>query len=146
VVAAGGIADGAGVAAVLAAGAALASLGTAFLRTPEAGTAAVHAAALAEPRPTTVTRAFTGRRARALVNEALTALGDDAPAAYPEVHLLTAPMRAAAKASGDPENLHLWAGQAHELAEDVPAAELVRRLAAEARAALAAATAALSAP
>ncbi|MCU1613441.1 MAG: 2-nitropropane dioxygenase [Frankiales bacterium] len=142
-VAAGGIADGAGVAAVLAAGASLASLGTAFLRTPEAGTAPVHAAALTEPRPTTVTRAFTGRRARALVNAATVALGDDAPAAYPEVHLLTAPLRAAARAAGDAENLHLWAGQAHTLAETVPAGELVRRLAADARTALAAATAAL---
>jgi nitronate monooxygenase len=144
VVAAGGIADGAGVAAVLAAGAALAALGTAFLRTPEAGTAPVHAAALGQPRPTTVTRAFTGRRARALVNEALLALGDDAPAAYPDVHFLTAPMRAAAKAAGDAENLHLWAGQAHELAEQIPAGELVRRLAADAREALARASAAVS--
>jgi nitronate monooxygenase len=106
----------------------------------------VHAAALAEPRATTVTRAFTGRRARAMVNEALLALGDDAPAAYPAVHFLTAPMRAAAKAAGDAENLHLWAGQAHQLAEHVPAGELVRRFAADARAALAAASAALSRP
>ena len=138
-VAAGGIADGAGVAAVLAAGAALAQLGTAFLRTPEAGTAPLHAAALAGDRPTTVTRAFTGRRARALVNEATRALADDVPAAYPEVHLLTAPLRAAARAAGDAEDVHLWAGQAHALADEVPAGELVRRLAADARAALSAA-------
>jgi nitronate monooxygenase len=142
-VAAGGIADGAGVAAALAAGASLVALGTAFLRTPEAGTAPVHAAALAQPRPTVVTRAFTGRPARALVNEAVRVLGDDAPAAYPEVHLLTAPVRAAARAAGDAERLHLWGGQAHELAEEVPAGELVRRLAGEARAALAEAAAAL---
>lgn len=143
-VAAGGLADGAGIAAVLAAGAALAALGTALLRTPEAGTSAVHAAALTEPRPTTVTRAFTGRRARALVNAATTALGDEAPAAYPEVHLLTAPLRAAAKAAGDAEHLHLWAGQAHTRAEAAPAGDLVRRWAAEARAALAAAVDALA--
>jgi nitronate monooxygenase len=135
-VAAGGLAGGAGVAAVLAAGASLAQLGTAFLPTPEAGTAPVHAAALAEGRPTTVTRAFTGRRARALVNDAVRDLGDAAPAAYPEVHLLTAPVRAAAKAAGDAEDLHLWAGQSAALAAEVPAGELVRRLAAEARAAL----------
>jgi nitronate monooxygenase len=140
-VAAGGIADGAGVAAVLAAGAALAQLGSAFLRTPEAGTAPVHAAALLEGRITTVTRAFTGRRARALVNDAVRALDADAPAAYPAVHALTAPVRAAARAAGDPEDLHLWAGQAAALAEAVPAGELVRRLAADARAALAAAAA-----
>ena len=138
-VAAGGIADGRGVAAVLAAGAALAQLGTAFLRCPEAGTAPVHAAALAEGRPTTVTRVFTGRRARALVNRATTELPADAPAAYPEVHALTAPLRAAARAAGDAEELHLWAGQAAGLAEPVRAGELVRRLAAGAREALAAA-------
>lgn len=138
-VAAGGIADGRGVAAVLAAGASLAQLGTAFLRTPEAGTSPVHAAALAEDRPTTVTRAFTGRRARALVNRATMELSAAAPAAYPEVHALTAPLRAAARAAGDAEELHLWAGQAYRLAEPVPAGELVRRLAAEAREALAAA-------
>jgi nitronate monooxygenase len=135
-VAAGGIADGAGVAAVLAAGAALAQLGTAFLRTPEAGTSPVHAAALAEERPTTVTRAFTGRRARALVNDAVRELEGNAPAAYPEVHLLTLPVRAASRAAGDPEDVHLWAGQSAALAEEVPAGKLVRRLAAEARAAL----------
>jgi nitronate monooxygenase len=143
-VAAGGIADGAGVAAALAAGAALVALGTAFLRTPEAGTAPVHAAALAEDRPTVVTSAFTGRPARALVNEAVRVLGDDGPAAYPEVHLLTAPVRAAARAAGDAEHLHLWAGQAHALAEELPAGELVRRLAADARTALSAAAAALA--
>jgi nitronate monooxygenase len=53
-------------------------------------------------------------------------------------------MRAAAKAAGDAENLHLWAGQAHELAEQIPAGELVRRLAADAREALARASAAVS--
>ncbi|MGY1705186.1 nitronate monooxygenase [Geodermatophilus sp. SYSU D00697] len=135
-VAAGGIADGAGVAAALAGGASLAQLGTAFLPTPEAGTAAVHVAALAEGRPTTVTRAFTGRRARALVNDAVRELGDAAPAAYPEVHLLTAPVRAAARAAGEVEELHLWAGQSAALARAEPAGELVRRLAAEARTAL----------
>lgn len=138
-VAAGGIADGRGVAAVLAAGASLAQLGTAFLRCPEAGTAPVHAAALAEERPTTVTRVFTGRRARALVNRATAELAADAPAAYPEVHALSQPLRAAARAAGDAEELHLWAGQAHGLAEPVPAGDLVARLAAGAREALAAA-------
>ncbi len=135
-VAAGGLADGRGVAAVLAAGASLAQLGTAFLRTAEAGTAPVHADALAADRPTTVTRVFTGRRARALANRATAELPADAPAAYPEVHALTAPLRAAARAAGDAGELHLWAGQAHALAEAVPAGTLVRRLAAEAREAL----------
>ncbi|MGY1812659.1 NAD(P)H-dependent flavin oxidoreductase [Blastococcus sp. SYSU D00820] len=135
-VAAGGLADGRGVAAALAAGASLAQLGTAFLRTPEAGTAPPHAAALTEDRPTAVTRVFTGRAARALVNRAVRELPADAPAAYPELHFLTAPLRAQARAAGNAEGMHLWAGQAHRLAEAVPAGELVRRLAAEAREAL----------
>jgi nitronate monooxygenase len=138
-VAAGGIADGAAVAAVLAAGAALAQLGTAFLRCPEAGTAALHRAALAAPGDTALTRAFTGRRARALVTPFVTAHSAAAPAAYPQVHQLTAPLRAAARTAGDPDGVNLWAGQAHELAADVPAGELVARLGADARAALAAA-------
>jgi nitronate monooxygenase len=143
-IAAGGLATGAAVGAVLAAGASLAQLGTAFLRATEAGTTPAHADALADDRepagrPTTVTRAFTGRRARALVNRATVELGDEAPAAYPEVHLLTAPLRAAARAAGDGEELNLWAGQAHELVRSMPAGALVRRLTADARAALASA-------
>jgi nitronate monooxygenase len=143
-VAAGGIADGAGVAAVLAAGATLAQLGTAFLRCPEAGTAPVHRAALAEPGRTVLTRAFTGRRARALVTPFVTEHSAAAPAAYPHVHQLTAPLRAAARAAGDADGVNLWAGQAHELATEVPAGELVERLGADARAALTAALARLS--
>jgi nitronate monooxygenase len=143
VVATGGIADGAGVAAALAAGAAAAQLGTAFLRCPEAGTSAVHRAALAAPvaeaAPTAVTRAFTGRRARGIVNRFLAEYSAPAPSAYPHVHHLTAPLRAAARAAGDPDLLNLWAGQGYPLATEVPAGELVERLAGGARAALAAA-------
>jgi nitronate monooxygenase len=68
----------------------------------------------------------------------------DAPAAYPQVHYLTAPLRAAARAAGDPDSLNLWAGQAYPLTQDVPAADLVQSLGAEAREALAAAQARLS--
>jgi len=143
-VAAGGIMDGAGLAAVLAAGAAAAQLGTAFLRCPEAGTAAAHRRALAEGRRTAVTRAFTGRRARGLVNRLLLEHAD-APSAYPYVHHVTAPLRAAARARGDAEAINLWAGQAFALGRDEPAGELVRRLAEEARLALQAAGARLHA-
>jgi len=136
-VATGGIAGGCGIAAVLAAGAAAAQLGTAFMRTPEAGTSAAHRSALASEAPTALTRAFTGRTARGVVNRFLREHSADAPAAYPEVHHLTAPLRAAAREGGDPDGLHLWAGQAHALAEEVPAGELVRRLAADAAEALA---------
>ncbi len=135
-VASGGIADGAGVAAVLAAGARAAQIGTAFLRAPEAGTAPAHRQALSGAAPTAITRAFTGRRARGIVNRFQREHSPAAPSAYPEVHHLTAPLRAAARAAGDPDAVNLWAGQAYELAGETPAAELVRRLSTDARAAL----------
>ncbi|HST38081.1 MAG TPA: nitronate monooxygenase [Conexibacter sp.] len=135
-VGAGGIMNGAGVAAVLAAGASAAQLGSAFMLTPEAGTSAPHRAALASPEGTALTRAFSGRTARGIVNRFLREHGDAAPSAYPEVHHLTAPLRAAARARGEADAINLWAGQAHELAEPVSAAELVGRLAADARASL----------
>jgi nitronate monooxygenase len=136
-VATGGLATGRSIAAVLAAGAAAAQLGTAFMRTPEAGTSAAHRAALASGEPTALTRAFTGRTARGVVNRFLREHTRDAPAAYPEVHHLTAPLRGAAREQGDADGFHLWAGQAHALAEELPAGELVRRLSADAAAALA---------
>jgi nitronate monooxygenase len=135
-VAAGGIATGRAIAAVLAAGASAAALGTAFMRTPEAGTAAAHREALAGDRPTALTLAFSGRPARGIVNAFMREHGSAAPLAYPEVHHLTTPARAAARRAGDAEGFNLWAGQAHALATDEPAGDLVRRLAAEARAAL----------
>jgi nitronate monooxygenase len=135
-VATGGIATGRAVAAVLAAGAAAAQVGTALMRTPEAATPPVHRDALARDGRTAVTRAFTGRSARGIVN-AFMRDHDDAPHAYPAVHHITAPLRGRAREQGDPESLHLWAGQAHELTEDRPAGELVQALYAEARAAAA---------
>jgi nitronate monooxygenase len=137
-VATGGIATGRAVAAVLAAGAAAAQVGTALMRTPEAATAPVHRDALAQPGRTAVTRAFTGRSARGIVNAFLREHDADAPHAYPAVHHVTAPLRARAREQGDAESLHLWAGQAHELIEDAPAGELVRALHADALAAAAA--------
>lgn len=130
-VASGGIADGSGLAAVLAAGAAAAQIGTAFMRCPEAGTSAPHRAALSRPGTTAVTRAFSGRRARGIVNEFMRE-HTDAPSAYPQVHHLTAPLRAAARAAGDPDAINLWAGQAYALAQERPAGELVRAWSAEA--------------
>jgi nitronate monooxygenase len=135
-VATGGLATGRAVAAVLAAGAAAAQLGTAFMRTPEAGTADVHREALAGEAPTALTRAFSGRTARGVVNRFMREHSEDAPRAYPDIHHITAPLRAAARERGDADGLHLWAGQAHALAAEEPAGELARRLAAEAAAAL----------
>ncbi len=144
-VAAGGIADGAAIAAVLCAGATAAQLGTAFMLTPEAGTSPAHRAAFAGAAPTRVTRAFSGRRARGIVNRFMREHHDDAPSGYPELHHLTAPLRAAARAAGDADAINLWAGQAYSLADDDPAGELVRRLGEDARTALRKATRALEA-
>lgn len=136
VVAAGGIATGDGLAAALSAGAIAAQIGTAFMLCPEAGTASVHRAAIASSAPTAVTRAFTGKPARGIVNRFMLEYSDRAPAAYPELHHVTAPIRAAARQSGDPDLVNLWAGQTHELARAEPAAEVVARLMVQARAAV----------
>jgi len=128
-IATGGLGDGPAVAAVLAAGAAAAQLGTAFLRAPEAGTHPAQRAALATETPTALTRAFTGRLARGLVNRFLLDHDAAGPVAYPHVHYATAPLRAAARRAGDGDGFNLWAGQAHALAEERPAAEIVERLA-----------------
>ena len=135
-VATGGIATGRAIAAVLAAGAAAAQLGTAFLGCPEAATAAVHRQALTGGAPTAMTRAFTGRLARGIRNRFLDRHSAAAPTAYPEVNHLTAPMRQAGRTAGDPGLVNLWAGQTYELGRQLPAGELVRTLAEEARAAL----------
>jgi nitronate monooxygenase len=145
-VASGAIASGGALAAVLCAGAQAAQIGTAFMRCPEAGTSAAHRAALAATTPTRLTRAFTGRQARGIVNRFLREHSDEAPPAYPEIHHVTAPLRAAGRAAGDADLINLWAGQAHELARDAPAAEVVAALAADAAVRLEAARRALRRP
>ena len=136
-VATGAIATGEAVAAVLVAGAAAAQVGTAFMRCPEAATAAAHRAALASGRPTGLTRAFSGRLARGIVNRLQAEHTSAAPIAYPEIHHLTAPLRAHGRSVGDPDLVNLWAGQTHELAQDAPAAQIVARLDRDARRAIA---------
>lgn len=145
-VASGGIADGASVAAALVAGAHAVQIGTGFMRCPESGTNSAHKAALAQTTPTALTRAFTGRRARGIVNAFMRNYEASAPAAYPHIHHLTAPLRAAARSADDTDALNLWAGEAHELAREEPAAELVVRLAEDARTALVAGTRRLGFP
>ena len=141
-VAAGGIASGPAVAAVLAAGARCAVVGTAFLRCPESGTSPVHRAALvAGSASTDTTRAFTGRTARGIVNRFMTAHSADAPRGYPEIHHLTAPLRQYGRAHDDPDLVNLWAGETYALGADAPAAEVAIALADGARSALAAAAA-----
>ena len=135
-IAAGGIATGSALAGVLAAGAAAAAIGTAFLRCPEAGTTAPHRNAVTQPRPTGLTRAFSGRLARGLINTFQADHTAAAPIAYPELHHLTTPLRAQARENGNAEQVNLWAGQAHELAKDLPAGQLAVELAQDAAAAL----------
>ncbi len=136
-IAAGGLATGAAIAAVLVAGADAAQLGTAYLRCPEAGTSDVQRAATATMGRTVLTRAFSGRLARGIENRFHRDHAARAPRAYPEVHHLTAPLRAHGRATGDADLVNLWAGQTHQLARAVPAAQITRTLADEAQQALA---------
>jgi nitronate monooxygenase len=136
-VASGGIVTGEGLAAVLCAGARAGQLGSAFLLTPEAGTAAAHRTALQTGRTTALTRAFTGRQARGIRNRFMDEHDTAAPVAYPELHYVTAPLRARAREQQNPELINLWAGEAHGLAQERPAAEIVAAVTADARAALA---------
>lgn len=133
VIAAGGLMRGAQIAGVLAAGAVAAQLGTAFLVCPESGANALHKRAMTDPAfgRTELTRAFSGRPARGLVNRFMREHGRYAPAAYPQVHHLTSGLRKAAAKAGDPQGMALWAGQGHRLARELPAARLVEVLAAE---------------
>lgn len=126
-VAAGGIATAAHIAAVHRVGASAAQIGSALMLADEAGTSEPHREALRGRRPTRLTRAFTGRRARGIVNRFMLAHDADAPAAYPEVHYLTAPLRAKARALGDADGINLWAGQAYHLAVEAPAGEIIER-------------------
>ncbi|GAA0811652.1 nitronate monooxygenase [Spirilliplanes yamanashiensis] len=113
-VGAGGVGTAADVARIVAGGAVAVQVGTRFLAADEAGTRAPHLDALladgAGGRGTVVTRAFTGRPARALRNRFTDAYSAVAPLGYPAVHHLTAPIRAAAARAGDAEALNLWAG------------------------------------
>jgi nitronate monooxygenase len=134
-VATGGITDARAIAAVLVAGASAAQLGSAFMLCPEAATNPAQRALMTEEAPTALTRAFSGRLARGIVNRFM-ADHPDAPRAYPHINHATTGMRKAAREREDADGFNLWAGQAHSLAREVPAADLVRELSAGAQAAL----------
>ncbi len=132
IIAAGGIADAAGVAAAFALGAAGVQIGTSYLLCPEATTSAVHRAALVSDaaRHTAVTNVFTGRPARGIVNRIIRELGPISPLA-PEFPLATSailPLRAKAEASGSGDFSPLWSGQNASGCRNVSAAELTREL------------------
>jgi nitronate monooxygenase len=128
-IAAGGIMDAAAAAALLAGPPVAVACGTAFVRCPESGAHPIYKDALADGRftRTTLTRAFSGRPARGLVNQFILD-HPDAPAAYPEINNATRPLRAAAAAAGDTDRLSLWAGTGFRAAADLPAGEIVSRL------------------
>jgi nitronate monooxygenase len=130
VLAGGGLAAAADVASVLARGAVAAQVGTAYLLCDEAGTNSVHRAAMTNPAfvRTAVTRAYTGRWARGLANRFM-AEHTEAPAGYPHLHHLTAPLRAAAVSAGDPDVAHMWAGSGYARAQLKPAGDITLSLA-----------------
>lgn len=140
VIAAGGIADGRGVAAVLKLGAAAAQLGTAFLACEESNAAPLHREALfsAANVRTSLTRAFTGRLGRSVHNEFIDAFAgsEQQLPPYPVQAWLTAQFRAAALAANRRDIISLWSGQAAPLLRHRRAAELMRALRVEAGAAM----------
>jgi nitronate monooxygenase len=140
VIAAGGIADGRGIVAALALGASAVQIGTAYLFCPEAKVSPVHRAALkrAYDDDTALTRVFTGRPARGIVNRLMRDLGAISPAtpSFPLAAGALLPLKAKAEAAGSGDFTNLWSGQAGRLAREMPAGEITRRLAAEALAKL----------
>jgi nitronate monooxygenase len=133
VIAAGGIADAAGVRAALSLGAVAAQVGTAYLCCPEASTSALHRAALGSPAAahTALTNLFSGRPARGIVNRLMRELGPISPRApaFPLATAALAPLRARAEAAGSADFSPLWAGQNTSGCRAVPAAQRTRELA-----------------
>lgn len=130
VVAAGGIMDGAGIAAVLALGAQAAQLGTAFIPCPESGASPVHKQALlaACEDDTRITEKFSGKPARGLVNRFMTEMAQAPQLPFPAQNSITAKLRQASAKADKPDFVALWAGQAAPLARALPAAELIQVL------------------
>jgi len=130
--AAGGLSTHNGIREVLTSGAEAVAVGTVLLRSPESGASETYKDALADPSrtETVLTRAFSGRPARALRNEFVTRFHPLAPAGYPALHHLTSPLRKAAAAAGDAEGINIWAGTGYRDATTEPAATILRRLAA----------------
>jgi len=141
VIAAGGVADGRGIAAAFALGAAGVQIGTAYLRCPESKVSTSARLALAQGRDdsTVITNVMTGRPARGLANRVMREVGPISPVApaFPHAATNLAPLKAAAEKQGRLDFSNVWAGQAVRLGRDMPAAELTRALAGAALARLA---------
>lgn len=141
VIAAGGIADGRGIAAALALGASGVQMGTAFVTCPESAAHAVYRDALMNARDdeTRLTSAFSGRSARALENRYLNEMAgrEDNFPDFPILNTLTGPLRKASAAAGKGDFMSLWSGQSAALSKALPAAELLKTLVAETDAVLA---------
>lgn len=133
VVAAGGIMDGAGIAAVLALGAQLAQLGTAFLPCPESGASQVHKDLLLKTTEddTRITEKFSGKPARGLANRFMKEMDKAPQLVFPAQNSITGKLRQASAKAGKPDFVALWAGQAAPLCRALPASELIARLEAE---------------
>jgi len=136
VVAAGGIMDGAAIAAVLALGAQAAQIGTAFLLCPESAASETHRKAIAgmDGDETAITRAFSGKPARGVRNLFIDATerAGFPLLPFPAQQKLTAPLRAASARERSPDHIAGWSGQAGSLARRLPAKDLVRTLVEEA--------------
>jgi nitronate monooxygenase len=133
VIAAGGIADGRGIAAAFALGAAGVQIGSAYLRCPESKLIAPARAALGQGRDdsTVITNVMTGRPARGIANRVMREVGPISPdpPAFPHAATALAPLKAAAEKLGKVDFTNLWAGQAVRLGREMPATELTRALA-----------------
>ena len=141
VIAAGGIGDARGIVAALALGAAAVQIGTAYMFGPEAKVSPTHREALrgAWDDDTTLTRLFTGRPARGIVNRVMREVGpmSDLAPEFPLAGGALAPLRAKSEPAGSGDFMSLWSGQAMRLGREMPAGELTRLLAQEAQALMA---------
>jgi nitronate monooxygenase len=136
VIAAGGIADGRGIAAAFKLGASAVQIGTAYLFCPEATIAEPHRRALSAgtENKTALTNVFTGRPARSIVNRIMRDIGpmsSEAPA-FPRAGGALAPLRSATEPGGSSDFMALWSGQSASLCRRMPAGDLTRHLAREA--------------
>jgi nitronate monooxygenase len=139
VIAAGGVSDARGITAAFMLGAAGVQIGTAYLHSPESKISRSHRQALAQASDasTVLTNIMSGRPARGIVNRLIREQGPIAEVPpYPMAANAIAPLRAAAEKAGSGDFSPLWSGQAAALGRSMPAAELTRKLAAEAQARL----------